>query len=66
MTESLRAVVRLEVQRALGMLGLASADQLADVTARVRDLEEEVRTVRDELARARKQPKQREQREEKA
>lgn len=64
MTESLRAVVRLEVQRALNMLGLASADQLAEVTARVRELEEEVRTVRDELARSQAQQQHPEQREE--
>lgn len=53
MTAGLRALVRGEVEHALRRLGLATADAVADLTTRMREVEEELRMVRDELARAR-------------
>jgi polyhydroxyalkanoate synthesis regulator phasin len=47
--EALTKLVRFEVDRALGVVGLATAEEVADLTARVRDLE---RQLRDAQARA--------------
>lgn len=44
--EALTKLVRFEVDRALGKVGLATADEVADLTARVRELEEELRTTK--------------------
>lgn len=44
--EALTKLVRFEVDRALGKVGLATADEVADLTARVRELEEELRTAK--------------------
>ncbi|MDQ7908946.1 hypothetical protein RB614_30905 [Phytohabitans sp. ZYX-F-186] len=44
--EALSKLVRFEVDRTLGRVGLATADEVADLTARVRDLEEELRQAR--------------------
>src|SRR5690349_6991271 len=47
--EALTNIVRYEVDRALGVVGLATAEEVSDLTARVRDLE---RQLRDAEARA--------------
>ena len=47
--EALTNIVRYEVDRALGRVGLATADEVGELTARVRDLE---RQLRDAQARA--------------
>ncbi|WP_442935315.1 phasin family protein [Micromonospora sp. CPCC 206061] len=44
--EALTKLVRFEVDRALGKVGLATSDEVADLTARVRELEEELRTTK--------------------
>jgi polyhydroxyalkanoate synthesis regulator phasin len=44
--EALSKLVRFEVDRTLGRVGLATSDEVADLTARVRDLEEELRQAR--------------------
>lgn len=44
--EALTKLVRFEVDRALGKVGLATADEVADLTTRVRELEEELRTAK--------------------
>ncbi|BCB74366.1 hypothetical protein GCM10022251_60240 [Phytohabitans flavus] len=44
--ESLSKLVRFEVDRTLGRVGLATAEEVADLTTRVRDLEEELRQAR--------------------
>jgi polyhydroxyalkanoate synthesis regulator phasin len=44
--EALSKLVRFEVDRTLGKVGLATAEEVADLTARVRDLEEELRQAR--------------------
>ncbi|MFC0530455.1 phasin family protein [Phytohabitans kaempferiae] len=44
--EALSKIVRFEVDRTLGKVGLATAEEVADLTARVRDLEEELRQAR--------------------
>ncbi|MEV4754583.1 hypothetical protein AB0J86_05650 [Micromonospora sp. NPDC049559] len=44
--EALTKIVRFEVDRALGAVGLATADEVADLTARVRQLEQELRESR--------------------
>src|SRR3712207_4264263 len=41
--ESLTKLVRFEVDRALGVVGLATTDEVAELTARVRDLERQLR-----------------------
>ena len=41
--EALTKIVRFEVDRALGVLGLATTDEVADLTERVRQLERELR-----------------------
>lgn len=41
--ESLTKLVRFEVDRALGVLGLATADEVAELTGRLRQLERELR-----------------------
>src|SRR5262245_17103634 len=41
--ESLTRLVRYELDRALGVVGLATADEVADLTARVKDLEHQLR-----------------------
>jgi polyhydroxyalkanoate synthesis regulator phasin len=45
--ETLIKIVRFEVDRALGAVGLATADEVAQLTARVRQLERELRTARE-------------------
>ncbi len=44
--EALTALVRFEVDKALGRVGLASADEVDELTARVRSLEGELREAR--------------------
>ncbi|MEV1015791.1 hypothetical protein AB0I89_05825 [Micromonospora sp. NPDC049801] len=44
--ESLTKLVRFEVDRALGAVGLATADEVAELTRRVRDLERQLREAR--------------------
>ena len=46
---ALTNIVRYEVDRALGLVGLATAEEVSDLTGRVRDLE---RQLRDAQARA--------------
>jgi polyhydroxyalkanoate synthesis regulator phasin len=41
--EALTNIVRFEVDRALGLVGLATADEVADLNGRVRDLERQLR-----------------------
>ncbi len=41
--EALTKIVRFEVDRALGVVGLATADEVAELTGRVRDLEGQLR-----------------------
>src|SRR4029453_17931993 len=41
--EALTNIVRYEVDRALGVVGLATADEVTDLTTRVRDLERQLR-----------------------
>jgi polyhydroxyalkanoate synthesis regulator phasin len=43
--DSLTRLVRFELDRALGRVGLATADEVADLTSRVRDLEQRLRTA---------------------
>ncbi|MFC0100040.1 hypothetical protein ACFFKH_21275 [Micromonospora marina] len=47
--ESLTKLVRFEVDRALGAVGLATADEVAELTRRVRDLERQLREARGHL-----------------
>lgn len=44
--EAVAALVAFEVDRALGRLGLATADEVTSLTGRVRDLERELRELR--------------------
>ncbi|MFI5927834.1 hypothetical protein ACIA3K_17820 [Micromonospora sp. NPDC051543] len=44
--EALTKLVRFEVDRALGAVGLATADEVAELTRRVRDLERQLREAR--------------------
>src|ERR1700761_3962712 len=41
--EALTNIVRYEVDRALGVVGLATADEVSELTTRVRDLEKQLR-----------------------
>jgi polyhydroxyalkanoate synthesis regulator phasin len=41
--EAITKLVRYELDRALGVVGLATADEVADLTKRVRDLEQQLR-----------------------
>jgi polyhydroxyalkanoate synthesis regulator phasin len=50
--EALTKIVRLEVDRALGRVGLASADEVSELTGRVRELERELRDARARAAAA--------------
>ncbi|MFC7550695.1 phasin family protein [Plantactinospora sp. GCM10030261] len=43
--EALTKLVRFEVDRALGAVGLATADEVAELTSRVRELERELRVA---------------------
>ncbi|WP_174537779.1 phasin family protein [Micromonospora chalcea] len=47
--ESLTKLVRFEVDRALGAVGLATADEVAELTRRVHDLERQLREARGNL-----------------
>ncbi|MFJ6956574.1 phasin family protein, partial [Micromonospora aurantiaca (nom. illeg.)] len=47
--ESLTKLVRFEVDRALGAVGLATADEVAELTRRVHDLERQLREARGHL-----------------
>ncbi|MEW2445401.1 phasin family protein [Micromonospora marina] len=47
--ESLTKLVRFEVDRALGAVGLATADEVAELTRRVYDLERQLREARGHL-----------------
>jgi polyhydroxyalkanoate synthesis regulator phasin len=44
--EALTNIVRYEVDRALGRVGLATAEEVSELTARVRDLERQLREAR--------------------
>ena len=48
--EALTNIVRYEVDRALGVVGLATADEVSDLTTRVRDLERQLREARGRAA----------------
>ncbi|MFI2667828.1 phasin family protein [Micromonospora carbonacea] len=48
--EALTKLVRFEVDRALGVVGLAAADEVAELTRRVHDLERQLREARAGLA----------------
>ncbi|SDZ43969.1 Polyhydroxyalkanoate synthesis regulator phasin [Micromonospora pattaloongensis] len=50
--ESLTKLVRFEVDRALGAVGLATADEVAELTGRLRQLEAELRDARTRAAAA--------------
>src|SRR3982751_5785221 len=43
--EALTNIVRYEVDRALGVVGLATAEEVTELTTRVRDLENQLRTA---------------------
>lgn len=43
--EALTKLVKFEVDRALGRVGLATADEVGELTARVHDLERQLRTA---------------------
>ncbi|MGX1617947.1 hypothetical protein ACWIF8_29070 [Micromonospora chalcea] len=47
--ESLTKLVRFEVDRALGAVGLATSDEVAELTRRVHDLERQLREARGNL-----------------
>ena len=44
--EALAKLVRFEVDRALGVVGLATAEEVSELTARVRDLERQLREAK--------------------
>jgi polyhydroxyalkanoate synthesis regulator phasin len=48
--EALAKIARLEVDRALGVVGLATADEVAELTSRVRELERQLRLAEAQLA----------------
>lgn len=50
--ESLTKLVRFEIDRSLGVVGLATAEEVADLTTRVRDLERELVETRARAAAA--------------
>src|SRR3954452_12297709 len=50
--EALTNIVRYEVDRALGLVGLATADEVSDLNTRVRDLERQLRDARARAAAA--------------
>src|SRR3954447_24381270 len=43
--EALTNIVRYEVDRALGVVGLATAEEVTELTSRVRDLEKQLRVA---------------------
>src|SRR5687767_4125818 len=48
--KALANLVRFEVDRALGMVGLAKAEEITELTARVRELERQLRLAETEAA----------------
>src|SRR3954467_4254790 len=48
--EALTKIVRFEVDRALGVVGLATADEVTELTDRIRDLERQLRLAQDRLS----------------
>src|SRR3954468_10641145 len=48
--EALTNIVRYEVDRALGVVGLATADEVSELTTRVHDLEKQLRVARARVA----------------
>jgi polyhydroxyalkanoate synthesis regulator phasin len=50
--EAVTALVKFEVDKALGRVGLASADEVTELTARVRQLEAQLREARSGSAKA--------------
>ena len=50
--EAMTKLVRYELDRALGVVGLATAEEVADLTARVRDLEQQLRETEARVATA--------------
>lgn len=50
--EALTKIVRFEVDRALGVVGLATAEEVSDLTGRVRDLERQLREAQARAAAA--------------
>lgn len=50
--EALTNIVRYEVDRALGVVGLATADEVSDLTSRVHDLENQLKEAQDRAAAA--------------
>ncbi|WP_279582147.1 phasin family protein [Fodinicola feengrottensis] len=47
--DALQKIVRLEVDRALGLVGLATADEVETLTSRVRDLERELAAAKSKI-----------------
>lgn len=47
--ESLTRLVRYELDRALGVVGLATAEEVADLTARVKDLERQLQEAQEAM-----------------
>src|SRR6185369_16769032 len=47
--EALTNIVRYEVDRALGVVGLATSEEVTELTSRVRELEKELRAARERL-----------------
>ncbi len=47
--DALTKIVRFEVDRALGAVGLATADEVSELTGRIRDLERQLRTAQDRV-----------------
>ncbi|GLZ02142.1 hypothetical protein [Actinoplanes sp. NBRC 103695] len=50
--EALTNIVRFEVDRALGVVGLATSDEVKDLTGRVRDLEKQLRLAQAKVSAA--------------
>ncbi|WP_433294717.1 phasin family protein [Actinoplanes sp. CA-030573] len=48
--EALTNIVRYEVDRALGVVGLATAEEVTELTSRVRELEKQLRDEREKVA----------------
>jgi polyhydroxyalkanoate synthesis regulator phasin len=54
--EAVTALVKFEVDKALGRVGLATAEEVSDLTARIRQLEKELREAKKPAAAAAKAP----------
>lgn len=54
--EALVKIIRFEVDRALGKVGLATAEEVADLNTRVGELQQKLREAQEQLATAAPQP----------